>query len=79
MEDFEFGKPIPSFTTVGILRELLRNYPDDTPITVCGTPGLFYPNDEQQYIMLETMDCSGYEALANIKPPATLEQEYMDF
>lgn len=47
MEDFEFSEYIPSFTDVGILRELLKNYPADTPITVCGTPGLFYPNDEQ--------------------------------
>lgn len=79
MEEFEFGEHIPYFTTVGTLRVLLMNYSDNTPITVCGTPGLFYPNEEQRYIMLETMDCSGYEALANIKPPATLEQEYMDF
>ena len=79
MEYFEFEGVIPSFTTVGMLRELLKNYPDDTPIYVCGTPGLFYPNAEQQYIMLETMDCSGYEALANIEPPATMSQEYMDF
>ena len=79
MEEFEFGEHIPSFTTVGILRELLKNYPDKTPITVCGTPGLFYPDNKQQYILLETMDCSGYEALANIEPPATEGQEYMDF
>lgn len=79
MEEYESGEHIPSFTTVGILRELLKNYPDDTPITVCGTPGLFYPNEEQRYIMLETLDCSGYEALANIEQPATMGQEYMDF
>lgn len=47
MDDLDFGKHIPSFTTVGKLRELLKYYPDDTPITVCGTPGLFYPNNEQ--------------------------------
>lgn len=79
MEDLEFDEIIPTFATVGMLRELMKNYPDDTPITVCGTPGLFYPNTEQTYIMLETLDCSGYEALANIEPPATMGQEYMDF
>ena len=79
MKDFEFGEPIPVFTTVGNLRELLKNYPNKTPITVCGTPGLFYPNAEQQYIMLETMDCSGYEALSEIASPATEGQEYMEF
>lgn len=41
MDDFEFGKPILSFMTVGTLRELLKNYPDRTPITVCGTPDCF--------------------------------------
>ena len=79
MNDLDFGEQIPFFMTVGGLRELLKNYPDSTPITVCGTPGLFYPNVEQQYIMLETMDCSGYEALSEVEAPATVGQEYMDF
>ena len=79
MDDFEFGKPTLSFMTVGGLRELLKNYPDGTPITVCGTPGLFYPNDEQQCILLETMDCSGYEALSDVHSATTVGQEYMDF
>ena len=79
MEDFELEGAIPCFATVGMLRELLKNHPDDTPIYVCGTPGLFYPNAEQQYILLETMDCSGYETLENIDFPAAMSQEYMDF
>ena len=79
MEEVEFGEHITAFTTVGILRELLKNYPDETPITVCGTPGLFYPDNKQQYILLETMDCSGYEALSDIHSAATASQEYMDF
>ncbi len=79
MSDFEFSENIPTFVTVGMLRDLLKNYPDNTSISVCGTPGLFYPNPEQRHIFLETMDCSGYEALANIEPPATGAVEYMDF
>jgi len=47
MNDFEFDDLIPSFTTVGTLRALLKNYPDDTSVAVCGTPGLFYLNNEQ--------------------------------
>ena len=78
MTDFEFYNSIPHFTTVGTLRALLKNYPDDTPVTVCGTPGLFYLNNEQQYILLETMDSSGYEAFADTEP-TIVEQEYMDF
>ena len=79
MNDFEFEKTIPFFTTVGILRALLKNYSDDTPITVCGTPGLFYADDEQKCILLETMDCGGYEVLSDLHSAATVGQEYMDF
>lgn len=79
MDDFEFGKPTLSFVTVGGLRELLKNYPDDTPITVCGTPGVFYPDNKQQYILLETMDWDGYDVQSDIEPPASVSQEYMDF
>lgn len=47
MNDLEFGEHIPVFATVGDLRELLKIYADDTPVTVCGTPGLFYLNSEE--------------------------------
>ena len=30
MDYFEFGKPILSFMTVGVLRELLKDYSDNT-------------------------------------------------
>ena len=69
----------PSFYTVGMLRELLKNYPDRTPITVCGTPGLFYPDDNQQHILLETMDCGEYDVVSDLYSSATVGQEYMDF
>lgn len=81
MDDLEFGKHILSFTTVGKLRELLKYYSDDTTITVCGTPGVFYPNNEQQHITLETADYywDGYDILSDIESPAMVGQEYMDF
>lgn len=79
MDDYEFGKPTLSFMTVGKLRELLENYPDRTPITVCGTPGLFYPDDKQQNILLETMDCGEYDVLPVLHATPTAGQEHMDF
>ena len=79
MNNFEFDNAIPSFTTVGTLRALLKNYPDDTPVTVCGTPGLFYPNNEQHYILLETAEWDGDDILSDIDLPATVAQENMDF
>lgn len=78
MDDFEFGKPILSFMTVGVLRGLLRDYPDDTPITVCGAPGVFFPDNEQRCVLLETMDSGGYEVIGEMMD-AAVGQEYMDF
>lgn len=78
MNDFEFEETIPVFTTVGTLRALLKNYSDDTPITVCGTAGLFYADEEQKCILLETMDSGGYEAIGE-RMDASGGQEYMDF
>lgn len=79
MDDFEFREHIPYFTSVGMLRELLKNYPDDTPITVCGTPGLFLPIEEHRYILLETMDSGDYDDTDDIELPTSVSQEYMDF
>ena len=78
MNDFEFEETIPFFTTVGTLHALLKNYSDDTPITVCGTPGLFYADEEQKCILLETMDSGGYEVVDEYMEAAG-GQEYMDF
>lgn len=78
MNDFEFGKPVSSFMTVGGLRELLKNYSDGTPITVCGTPGIFYEDECTQSLLLETMDSSGYEVILE-RMEVSGGQEYMDF
>jgi hypothetical protein len=78
MEELEFGKALTVFHNVGQLMELLKNYPDRTPVTVCGTPGLFYKDECTQSLLLETMDSSGYEAISE-RMEATGDQEYMDF
>ena len=72
-------KEVSSFWTVGMLKELLKNYPDDTSVTVCGTPGLFYPNTENEIIYLETADSSGYETISDMMDAATDGEAYMDF
>lgn len=79
MDNYGINENIQAFSTVGMLRNLLIGYSDDTPITVCGITGLFYPNNEQQYILLETADSSGYEALTDFEVPTNVWQEYMDF
>ena len=49
MEELEFGKALTVFHNVGQLMELLKNYPNRTPVTICGAPGLFYKNPSQEY------------------------------
>ncbi len=78
MDDFEFGKPFLSFMTVGDLRELLKEYSDNTPITVDGAPGVFSTDNEQQLIVLESMNSGAYEVMAERMDVASGE-EYMDF
>lgn len=78
MDNFEFGRPILSFMTVGVLRDLLKEYSDSTPITVCGAPGIFLLDNENQYILLETMDSGGYEVIEEMMD-VTRGEEYMDF
>lgn len=63
MKCYSNEERIPTFATVGALRDLLKDYPDDTPITICGIPGLFYGNEEKDSVLLETMDSSGYEIM----------------
>ena len=67
------------FWNVGMLRKLLEIYPDDTPISVCGTPAVFIPDAEQQSILLETMDSDGYCDEYDREYPATDVREYLDF
>ena len=74
MLNFIFEKTA-SFGSVGMLKSLLAQYPDDTAITVCGTVGLFIPEVGHQGILLETMD---QECYFNADP-ATDGEGYMDF
>lgn len=71
----------PRFYTVGMLRELLKNYPDDTPLLVNYMPGILIEDDEDQSLNL---DCSGgyddgSEIIWDIEDPAMVAPEYMDF
>ena len=51
MFDIEFKK---SFTTVGELRELLENWGDDTPVSICGEiVGWFHADTECTGITLD--------------------------
>ena len=75
--DVEFREEYAVFFTVGMLRELMKNYPDHTPLTVCGTPGSFRPDEDGYGILLETLDCC--DPLELMAEAATSRQEHMDF
>ena len=78
MDNLEFGRELTVFQTVGELRRLLKTYSDNTPLAICGTPGIQYPDENTNTILLETMDSGGYEVLGELMD-ATAGQEYMDF
>lgn len=55
MDECYFDQEIPMFHTVGMLREILKNYSDDTPILVYQAPGLVFFEEEGQYIDLRNV------------------------
>ena len=83
MEVFEFSEEdVPVFHTVGELRELLKDYADDMQMYVCGVPGLFFPREGKQCILLETQNSSGYEVISELAIGEmwdAIGPEYMDF
>ena len=56
MSEFDFGQEIPTFYAVGMLREVLKNYSDDTPLYVEQSPGLVFFDEEQRWIELQSLD-----------------------
>ena len=77
MGEFDFGQESPMFYTVGMLREILKNYPDDTSIYVGEAPGLVLFDEEQRWIDLRNIG-SDWNEVAGFDF-RTGEMEYMDF
>lgn len=68
---------VTEFVNVGMLKELIRDYPDGTPITVCGIGGLFFFDEERGRIHLETNDTDGYQIAEEVLE--LWDEVYMDF
>ncbi len=68
------------FYTVGMLREILKDYPDDTTLYVNEAPGLVYFDEKQRWIDLQNIypDDDDYP-VSDIESPAMVGAEYMDF
>ena len=56
MNECDFGQEIPMFYTVGMLREILKNYSDDTSLYVGQSPGVVFFDEEQRWIELQSID-----------------------
>lgn len=54
MNESYFDQEIPMFHTVGMLREILKNYSDETPLLIYQAPGLVFFK-EGQYIDLRNV------------------------
>ena len=77
MDKCYFDQEIPMFHTVGMLREILKNYSDDTPLYVEQSPGLVFFDEEQRWIELQSID-SGWGEITEFNYHAG-EVDYMDF
>ena len=73
----DFLQVRPLFYNVGMLREILKNYPDNTSLYIMERPGMVHILEEEQRIELEPLDMG--EAYWNSSRPATGDQEYMDY
>ena len=77
MSEFDFGQEIPMFYTVGMLREILKNYSDDTTLYVGQSPGLVFFDEEQRWIELQSID-SDWGEITEFDYNAG-DVDYMDF
>ena len=65
------------FYNVGMLREILKNYPDDISLYVGEAPGLVLFDEEQRWINLRntSSDWDDYPEFEN----TTRDVDYLDF
>lgn len=77
--ELEFGAANPIFFTVGMLREVLDKYPDETPVTVCNMTGELSEDPDMRCVDLEPFVCDYDDEAIWMQEPATMDQEYMDF
>ena len=77
MNENYFTQEIPLFYTVGMLRDILKNYPDDTSLYVDTTPGRVIFDEEHRWIELRSMD-SDWGKITEFDYQAG-EVDYMDF
>lgn len=75
----EIYNELPTFHTIGMLRDILKNYPDDISLTVNGIPGIISFDERHRRIDIKPFDPAESDILWNFQHPATEQVEYMDF
>ena len=79
MQEFEFGIERAVFLSVGMLRDTLKKYPDNTPITMNGVPGEVIEDERKNSLSLVALECDNDESTMYAQEAATMGQEYMEF
>lgn len=75
----EIYSELPTFHTIGMLKEILKNYPNNILLTVNGVPGIVSFDERRRAIDIKPFDPAENDALWNFQYPATEQVEYMDF
>ena len=75
----EFGTECSVIFTVGMLREALQNYPDDTMLSVCGEPGVLRFEEDVSFVILDTLGSQYEDDAMWMNDPGTYVPDYLAF
>ena len=75
----EVYNELPTFHTIGMLRDILKNYPNNVSLTVSGIPGIVSFDERRRTIDINPFDPDENNTIWNFQYPATEQVEYMDF
>ena len=70
---------LPTFHTIGMLRDILKHYSSNISLTVNGVPGIVSFDERRRTIDIKPFDPAESDALWNFRYPTTEQVEYMDF
>ena len=79
MMNNEIYSELPTFHTIGMLRDILKHYSNNISLTVNGVPGIVSFDERRRTIHIKPFDPAESDALWNFRYPATEQVEYMDF
>ena len=75
----EIYSELPTFHTIGMLRDILKHYSGNISLPVNGVPGIVSFDERRRTIDIKPFDPAESDALWNFQYSATEQMEYMDF